>query len=277
MTPLRQRMIDAMVLRGFRPRTQVSYLRAVSQMARYYHRSPELITDQEVQAYLLHLVRDRQLARTSVNQASSAVRFVVCEVLGQADRRSRIPMALTPQRLPQVLSRAEVAAVLAAPMALKASTLLMTAYATGMRVSELCKLRGCDIDSSPDRMCIRVIQGKGGHDRYALLTRAARADCGCTGAVPTPRAASRTGCSPRDWNRSRRSTRAAARRYFHLARNAAGIDQGRRHPHRAGDAGRGAAPLRPRLSAHPRPEHGAGARLARHRQPACRTPRWAAS
>ena len=170
MTTLRQRMIDAMVLRGFRPRTQVSYLRAVSQMARHYHRSPELITDQEVQAYLLHLVRDRQLARTSVNQVSSATRFLICEVLGQADRRSRIPMALTPQRLPEVLSRAEVAAVLGAPMSLKARTLLMTAYATGMRVSELCNLRGSDIDSSPDRMCIRVVAGKGGHDRCSLLT-----------------------------------------------------------------------------------------------------------
>jgi integrase/recombinase XerD len=129
MTALRLRMIDAMILRGFRPRTQVSYLRAISQMARHYHRSPELITDEEVQAYLLHLLRDRQLARTSVNQASSAVRFLVCDVLGQSDRRSRIPMSLTPQRLPEVLSRAEVAAVLAAPVSMKARTLLMTACA----------------------------------------------------------------------------------------------------------------------------------------------------
>jgi site-specific recombinase XerD len=218
-------MIDAMVLRGFRPRTQVSYLRAVSQMARHYHRSPELITDQEVQAYLLHLVRDRQLARTSVNQVSSAVRFVVCEVLGQADRRSRIPMALTPQRLPEVLSRAEVAAVLAAPMSLKARTLLMTAYATGMRVSELCNLRGCDIDSSPDRMCIRVVAGKGGHDRYSLLTpellvqlRLYWRQC-------------RHHARPEDWLFPARldpsnalDTRSAGR-YFHIARNAAGIDK----------------------------------------------------
>jgi hypothetical protein len=70
MTTLRQRMIDAMVLRGFRPRTQVSYLRAVAQMARHYHRSPEQITDEEIKAYLLHLVKDRRLARTSVNRAS---------------------------------------------------------------------------------------------------------------------------------------------------------------------------------------------------------------
>ena len=116
MTALRQRMIDAMVLRGFRPRTQESYLRVIAQMARHYHRTPELITDQEVQAYLLHLVRERHLARSSVNQASSAVRFLVCEVLGQNERRQRIPMGHTPQRLPEVLSRAEVAAVLDAPM-----------------------------------------------------------------------------------------------------------------------------------------------------------------
>ena len=148
MTPLRQRMIDAMELRGFRPRTQESYLRVVAQMARHYHRTPELITDQEVQAYLLHLVRERHLARSSVNQASSAVRFLVCEVLGQTERRLRIPMGHTPQRLPEVLSRAEVAAVLAAPMSMKARTLLMTAYASGLRVSELCRLRGCDIDSA---------------------------------------------------------------------------------------------------------------------------------
>ena len=223
MTALRQRMIDAMVLRGFRPRTQESYLRVISQVARHYHRSPELITDQELQAYLLHLVRDRQLARTSVNQASSALRFLVCEVLGQADRRSRIPMALTPQRLPEVLSRAEVAAVLAAPMSMKARTFLMTAYATGMRVSELCHLRGCDIDSSPDRMCIRVVAGKGGHDRYSLLS---------------PELLEQL---RRYWRRCRRHARAqdwvfparldpskaldtrSAGRYFYAARNTAGI------------------------------------------------------
>ena len=204
MTALRQRMIDAMVLRGFRPRTQESYLRVISQVARHYHRSPELITDQEVQAYLLHLVRDRQLARTSVNQASSALRFLVCEVLGQADRRSRIPMALTPQRLPEVLSRAEVAAVLDAPMSIKARTFLMTAYATGMRVSELCHLRGCDIDSSPDRMCIRVVAGKGGHDRYSLLTPELLEQLRLYWRRADAMHAPRTGYFPPDWIRPRR-------------------------------------------------------------------------
>jgi site-specific recombinase XerD len=81
-----------------------------------------------------------------------------------------------------VLSRAEVAAVLAAPISLKARTLLMTAYATGLRVSELGNLRGCDIDSSPDRMGIRVVTGKGGHDRYSLLYKERAASIECTSA-----------------------------------------------------------------------------------------------
>jgi integrase/recombinase XerD len=225
MTTLRQRMIDAMVLRGFRPRTQVSYLRAVSQMARHYHRSPDLITDEEMQAYLLHLVRDRHLARTSVNQVSSAVRFLVCEVLGQADRRSRIPMALTPQKLPAVLSREEVAAVLAAPMSIKARTFLMTAYATGMRVSELCNLRGCDIDSSPDRMCIRVVAGKGGHDRYSLLTPELLEQLRLYWRRCRRHARLEDWLFPARLDPSKPLDTRSAGRYFYAARNAAGVSK----------------------------------------------------
>jgi integrase/recombinase XerD len=223
MTALRLRMIDAMILRGFRPRTQVSYLRAISQMALHYHRSPDLITDEEVQAYLLHLLRDRQLARTSVNQASSAVRFLVCDVLGQPDRRSRIPMALTPQRLPEVLSRAEVAAVLAASVSMKARTLLMTAYATGLRVSELCNLRGCDIDSSPDRMCIRVVAGKGGHDRYSLLTPELLEQLRLYWRLCRPHARAEDWVFPARLDPSKSLDVRSAERYFYAARNAAGI------------------------------------------------------
>ncbi len=167
MTPLRQRMIDAMVLRGFAARTQETYLSAVGQMARHHHCSPALLSDEQVQAYLL---QERQRSRSTVNITSCAMRFLVCDVLGQDQRRAQIPMGRNPQRLPEVLSRAEVAALLGAPLSPKARMFLTLAYATGLRLSELCQLRGCDIDSAPDRMCIRVIQGKGGQDRYALLT-----------------------------------------------------------------------------------------------------------
>ena len=158
MTPLRQRMIDAMVLRGFRPRTQESYLRVIAQMARHYHRTPELITDQEAQAYLLHLVRERHLARSSVNQASSAVRFLVCEVLGQNERRLRIPMGHTPQRLPEVLSRAEVAAVLDAPMSAPQRP-------HGLRPPA----GGCAALGGPPRVARLPLAGAALHDRSALV------------------------------------------------------------------------------------------------------------
>ena len=224
MTPLRQRMIDAMVLRGFAARTQETYLSAVGLMARHHHCSPELLSDEQVQAYLLHLLQERQRSRSTVNIASCALRFLVCEVLGQSERRAQIPLGRAPQRLPEVLSRAEVAALLvAAPMSLKARTFLTTAYASGLRLTELCNLRGCDIDSAPDRMCIRVVQGKGGQDRYGLLTpellellRSYWRTC-------------RAGASGADWlfpsrsNASRCIDRASGQRYYHLARAAAGI------------------------------------------------------
>ena len=170
MTPLRLRMIDAMVLRGFAVRTQETYLIAVGQMARHHRCSPDLLSDEQIQAYLLYLLQERHRSRSTVNITSCAMRFLVCEVLGQTERRPQIPMGRNPQRLPEVLSRAEVAALLAVPMSPKARTFLTTAYASGLRVSELCQLRGCNIDSAPDRMCIRVVQGKGGQDRYGLLT-----------------------------------------------------------------------------------------------------------
>ena len=133
MTPLRRRMIDAMVLRGFAARTQETYLSVVGLMARHYHCSPELLSDEQVQvqAYLLHLLQERKRSRSTVNITSCALRFLMCEVLGQSERRAQILLGRAPQRLPEVLSRAEVAGLLAAPMSLKARTFLTTAYASG--------------------------------------------------------------------------------------------------------------------------------------------------
>lgn len=170
MTPLRKRMLDAMILRGFTPRTQETYVGAVIRLSQHYNCSPDQLSDEQVQTYLLHLLQERQLARSSVNLSSCAVRFLLCDVLGQTERRVQIPLGRSPQRLPELLSRAEVAALLGAATSLKARTFLMVAYASGLRLNELCHLRGRDIDSAPDRMCIRVVQGKGGKDRYSLLT-----------------------------------------------------------------------------------------------------------
>jgi site-specific recombinase XerD len=170
MTPLRKRMLDAMILRGFAKHTQETYLGAVVRLSQHYNCSPDRLSDEQVRAYLLYLLQERNSSRSTVNVASCAVRFLVCDVLGQTDRRMQIPLGRSPQRLPDLLSRAEIAALIGSLTSLKARTFLMTAYASGLRLSELCHLQGRDIDSSPDRMSIRVVQGKGAKDRYSLLT-----------------------------------------------------------------------------------------------------------
>jgi integrase/recombinase XerD len=174
MTPLRQRMLDALVLRGMAARTQEAYIGAVAGLARHYRRSPDELSADEVQQYLLHLVRERHLARSSVNQYSCAFRFLYGSVLGLDAEVFQTPLAAAPQRLPEIrlpesLSRAEIAQLLACAPHAKARMLLTCAYALGLRVSELCALRVEHIDSAAERMCVRVVQGKGARDRYVPL------------------------------------------------------------------------------------------------------------
>ena len=171
MTELRQRMINAMLVRGLSARTQECYVEAVARLARHYHRSPELLSAPEIEAYLLHLVKDRKLSYSSVNHAASASRFLLEKVLGRpADiAHLRPPMARVPQKQPELLSRQQIARLLACCAHPAYRTLLTTLYANGLRVGEACRLRVDDIDSAADRMCMRVVAGKGGADRYTLL------------------------------------------------------------------------------------------------------------
>lgn len=171
MTPLRQRMLDAMTVRGLADRTKECYAEAVSRMARHYHRSPDLLSPAEVEAYLLHLVKDRKLSFSSVNHAASASRFLFETVLGRkTDEHLRPPMAKVPQKQPQPLAREEIARLFACCSHPVYRMALQTLYATGLRVSEVCCLRVSDIDSAADRMCVRVNAGKGGADRYSILS-----------------------------------------------------------------------------------------------------------
>ena len=172
MKSLREQMNDAMILRGFAARTQESYLAAVRSLAKYYHRSPESLTAEEVEAYHLHLIVERKLAYSSVNQSASACRFLFDKVLKRPQARFDIPMAKVPKSLPCVLSRDEVGRLLAAAPNPRARALLMATYAAGLRVTEVCSLQLADIESAPDRMCIKVRGGKGGKDRYTMLSPA---------------------------------------------------------------------------------------------------------
>lgn len=170
MTTLRKQMDDAMIVRGFAARTRESYLAAVSALAKHYHRSPDSLTAEELHAYFLHLIVERKLSYSTVNQAASACRFLFDKVLRRPQARFDIPMAKVPKSLPRLLSREEVSRLFAAAANLRARTLLMTTYAAGLRVSEVCALQLADIESAPDRMCIKVRQGKGGKDRYTMLS-----------------------------------------------------------------------------------------------------------
>jgi len=169
-TKLRCEMDNAMVLRGFSPRTRECYLACVTGLAQHYGRSPDGLGAVQIQAYLLHLIGEKKLAYASVNQAVCAFRFLFDAVLGHKRLALEIPMAKVPKRLPQILSREEVSRLFAAAASLRARTVLMATYAAGLRVSEVCALQVADIESAPDRMCLKVRQGKGGQDRYTLLS-----------------------------------------------------------------------------------------------------------
>ncbi len=131
MTPLRQRMLDALVLRGMAEPYPEAYIDAVARLARHYKRSPDTLHAEEVQRYLLHLLRERQLSRSSVNQYGCAYRFLYGTVLGLDGHAFQIPLAPAPQQLPEILSRDELARLFAAARHAKARTFLMVAYGTG--------------------------------------------------------------------------------------------------------------------------------------------------
>jgi integrase/recombinase XerD len=168
MSPLRQRMIEEIRLRGLSVRTQEAYVAAVAGLARHYGCSPELLDEEQIRKYLLHLTGERHLSRASVVQASSAFRFLYHKVL-RLPKEFQVPLAKAEQRLPEILSREELARLFECSAPGKPRTLLLTAYGLGLRVGELCRLRVCDVDGHADRMCVRVVQGKGAKDRYVPL------------------------------------------------------------------------------------------------------------
>lgn len=159
MTPLRRRMIEDMQLRNFSPHTIRAYVDRVAQFARHFGTSPELLGPTEVRSYLVHLVQQRRVSWSHYNQTVAALRFLYRVTLGREEALPRIDCPRQPRKLPVVLSPEEVLRFFRAVPGLKHRALLMTAYAAGLRISEVVALRVEDIDSR--RMVIRVRQGKG--------------------------------------------------------------------------------------------------------------------
>jgi integrase/recombinase XerD len=170
MSKLREQVRDAMLVRGFAQRTQECYIEVLARLSKYYRCSPQSLEVAQVEAWLLYLLKERKQSYSTVNQAASACRFLYRQVLSRPDAALLIPRPKVPQRQPELLARQELARMFEASNSIAARTMLMTVYATGMRVSELCHLRVADIDSHEDRMCVRIVQGKGAADRYTLLS-----------------------------------------------------------------------------------------------------------
>jgi len=167
MTPLRQKMIDAMIVRGFAARTQKSYLYAVTQLARYFHQSPDKISDEDIHAFFLYLAKEKKLSSSSCRLHLNALRFLYREVLGRPDFDSEIKTPKKPQRIPELLTRQEALAIVNKLANFKHRLLLMTCYGCGLRVSELVGLQVKHLDH--DRQLIRIEQAKGAKDRLVLM------------------------------------------------------------------------------------------------------------
>lgn len=168
MTPLRQRMIEDMQVRNLAPATQRNYIHYAYELAKYFRQSPEELEPDQIKQFQLHLIAERKLSPESVNQSMSALKFLYRVTLDKDWPDQKFPRVRVPHRLPEVLSPEEVLWFLAHVSGLKYRAALMTAYGAGLRVSEVVRLKVADIDSQ--RMLIRVVQGKGKKDRYAMLS-----------------------------------------------------------------------------------------------------------
>ena len=168
MTLLRERMQHDMLIRNLAENTQTSYLLQVSSFAKHFHRSPELLGPEEIRAWLVHLREERKLAPGSLGPTIGALRFLYRVTLKRDWSDEDFPLPRKPVRLPVILSLEEITTFFESIASLKHRTILMTAYAAGLRVSEVVHLKVTDIDSQ--RMVIRVNQGKNRKDRYVMLS-----------------------------------------------------------------------------------------------------------
>ena len=166
-SPLRQRMIDDMRMRKFNGKTQIQYIRAVRRLAAFLKRSPDTATAEDLRAFQLHMV-DTGTSPPTINSTLSGLKFFFDVTLGHAELLVKVQPVYQPRPLPVVLSCDEVARLIAAAPNPKYQAALSVAYGAGLRASEVCALKVTDIDS--ERMTLRVEQGKGRKDRYALLS-----------------------------------------------------------------------------------------------------------
>ncbi|MBC8179549.1 site-specific integrase [candidate division KSB1 bacterium] len=168
---LRVRFLDYMTLHRFSPHTQKNYILAVQGLARFYNQPPDSLSNEQIQKYLLYLIKGKKLAWGSVNNHLCGISCFYKNVLKWDETRFEIPPRPRIKKLPMVLSEEEVKRLFEAATNLKHSVFLKTVYSAGLRLSEAIRLRPKHIESDPSRMMIRIEQGKGKKDRYTVLSR----------------------------------------------------------------------------------------------------------
>lgn len=169
MSKLREKMMMDMDLKGFSPKTKDNYVKHVEKFSRYYMQSPEKLGEAEIKQYLHFLLTQANMSQSYNSQSYSALKFLYETTLKRDWDGYRIPRSKKIKKLPTVLSREEVKRIFDVTRSLKHKAIFMTIYGAGLRVSEAANLKARDID--PNRMQIRIQEGKGKKDRYTLLSK----------------------------------------------------------------------------------------------------------
>ncbi len=170
MGKLRDQMLADLQLRGATTRTQETYLREASNLAKYFNRSPEELGEDELKEYMLYMMKERHLSDGTYRFYVAALKFLYRTTLKREWMVDKIKCPKRRRKLPIVLDLSEVESLFSVTKNLKHKAMLMITYSSGLRVSETARLKMTDIDSK--RMTVRIKQGKGG-DRYSILSQTA--------------------------------------------------------------------------------------------------------
>jgi integrase/recombinase XerD len=166
---LRDQMLSDLTLKNYSPSTAQAYLRCCRNLAKHYRRPPEQLEEQEIRAFLLYLVQDRKVSVSDLRMHVAGIKFLYRITLRTPEKVDQIPWPKGPRKLPEVLTKQEVLQILDQVRSIKYRAIITTAYAAGMRISEVCGLHAKgDIDS--ERMLIHIRAGKGGKDRWTMLS-----------------------------------------------------------------------------------------------------------
>ena len=172
MTPLRQRMLEDLRIRNYSPSTVRAYIRCIADFAQHFNKPPDKLGSEEIRSYQLFLLNQKRVKLSTYIQSVCALRFFYQNTMHRRIEIDRIPLPRYEKKLPVILSKAEVKALLEAPRNLQHRAILATMYGAGLRVSEAAKLKVSDLDR--ERRVIWVRGGKGHKDRQVMLAEPLR-------------------------------------------------------------------------------------------------------